>query len=62
MCEKGDRDWECARECGREPTAPGGGEPTEPCNAVGDSWEPGLVGLEGARDRRPVERLKTVGD
>lgn len=59
MCEKGDRDWDCARECGREPTAPGG-EPTEPCNAVGDCWEPGLAELEGARDRRPVEN--TEGD
>jgi hypothetical protein len=59
MCEKGDRVWDCARECGREPT---GGEPTESCNPVGDCWEPGLVGLEGARDRPLVERLNTVGD
>jgi len=62
MCENGDWDWDCAREWGREPTAPSGGEPTEPWNVVGDCWEPGVVGLEGARERPPAERLNTVGD
>ena len=61
MCENVDQDWDCACECRQELTAPGG-KPTEPCSAVGDCWEPGLVGLEGAHDRWPVEQVNTVGD
>ena len=49
-------EWECAREWGREPTAPSGGELIELCELVGE------MGLEGARIRPPPERLNTVGD